>query len=185
MNKKIEEIAKELSQMYQKKTAIITELEKQLKDAEANIEKYAAEMTEAAKNENFKEYQSAETSKRYYEGRISFISDKLEEAKKGAEKGYEKYQQAIISAFEDEYKAFLKVIVADSIKHDEMQQQQREKFKEAQGVMDLLNDLYNKAGTSTPLNIMNYTNGWQWASHNVRSGVFNWAVNKYPEFLKK
>ena len=185
MNEKMQKLQKELAQMYQKKTAIISGLEAQLSEAEANIKKYAAEMTEAAKNENFKEYQSAETSKHYYEGRISFIADKLEEAKKGAEKGYLEKQQAIISAFEDEYKAFLKVIVADSIKHDEMQEQQREAFKEAQGMMDLLNDLYGKTGTSTPLNIMNYTNGWQWASQAKRSGTFNWAVNKYPEFLKK
>ena len=185
MNEKMQKLQKELAQMYQKKTATISDLEKQLADAEANIEKCAAEMTTAAKNENFEDYKAAAMAKGYHEGRITFINDKLEKAKKGPDSGYTEKRQAIKTTFETEYNEFLKAAAEIAIKLDEMQQKQRQSFSDAQALLDMLNNIYDVADTGKNLNVLDYSNAWQWASRMKNNGTFNSVVAKYPELLKK
>ena len=186
MNKKIETIHKELIKAQTERNNKIEKLKKELVDIENNIKKCQEEMKKAVESESLDNYHKAATKKSYYESRQVIVSGNIEAVKAEVPAGsYADTRAAIISAFEETQAEFLKVLVKDAIKHEDMAQVQRAQFADAGAVLNLLNDVYNETEEGKKqFSILDYNNSWSWAHSGKRSPVFRTTTEAHPEYME-
>ena len=182
MNKKLQTIGKELSNLLTKKASDIERLEKEIAGIEADMDKCQAEMKKAAEAEDFEGYKKAATKKEYFQQRLEFVNGKLEASKTITPAGgsYADTRAAIIGAFQEDYDNLLKETAKAAQKAAAMETYLRNEFKEATDIINMLNELYGE-DKGRAFSLVNYANGLHWSASLINSPVYNHTCERFPE----
>ena len=182
MNKKLQTIAKDLSNIMIKKASETERIEKEIADVESNISKCMDEMKRAAEAEDFESYKKSAAKKEYFQQRLEFVTGKLEATKtaKPAGGSYADTRAAIIATFQADYDELLKATAKAAQKAAAMEAELRNEFKEATDIINMLNEVYGE-DKGAAFYLVNYSNGMQWATSLIRSPVYNQACERFPE----